>query len=349
MPILFISVFSASRTAQHPGDSQEKIVGWVNERAPPLPHPTLREGPHLPGDSVSLPPGSDPLPSATACGLSRDCSGGPGPGAPWSCRQRRLPTQHRVSEAWPLSVSTDARGSFRLCEVLGFEEASGCQEPGREGGIPCRGGGSRRLPQRAAQEKQRPHLERLLIPVWTLFWTKWGAAAKGILYLVLLFFKQVVSVVSDLCDSMDCSPPGFSVYGILQQEYRSGLPCPPPGGSFPSRNQTCVPYVSCIGRWVLYPRCHLGSPFNRRLTENILGWPKSSFNVGGNANELFGHLNVFLVGGGSGVFKVYLFMVCWVFVAVHKLSLVSESRSYSSCNVLASLFSVAPLVAERRL
>ena len=29
--------------------------------------------------------------------------------------------------------------------------------------------------------------------------------------------------------SMDCSPPGSPVHGILQQEYWSGLPCPPPG------------------------------------------------------------------------------------------------------------------------
>ena len=28
---------------------------------------------------------------------------------------------------------------------------------------------------------------------------------------------------------MDYSPPGSSVYGILQQEYLSGLPYPPPG------------------------------------------------------------------------------------------------------------------------
>ena len=28
---------------------------------------------------------------------------------------------------------------------------------------------------------------------------------------------------------MDCSPPGSSVHGILQQEDWSGLPCPPPG------------------------------------------------------------------------------------------------------------------------
>ena len=28
---------------------------------------------------------------------------------------------------------------------------------------------------------------------------------------------------------MDCSPPGFSVHGILQAEHWNGLPCPPPG------------------------------------------------------------------------------------------------------------------------
>ena len=32
-----------------------------------------------------------------------------------------------------------------------------------------------------------------------------------------------------LCNLMDCSPPGFSVHGILQQDYWSGLPFPPPG------------------------------------------------------------------------------------------------------------------------
>ena len=33
-----------------------------------------------------------------------------------------------------------------------------------------------------------------------------------------------------LCETMDCSPPGSSVHGILQQEYWSGLPFPFPGG-----------------------------------------------------------------------------------------------------------------------
>ena len=32
-----------------------------------------------------------------------------------------------------------------------------------------------------------------------------------------------------LCDPMDCSPPGFSVHGILWPVYWSGLPWPPPG------------------------------------------------------------------------------------------------------------------------
>ena len=32
-----------------------------------------------------------------------------------------------------------------------------------------------------------------------------------------------------LSNPMECSPPGSSVHGILQQEYWSGLPFPPPG------------------------------------------------------------------------------------------------------------------------
>ena len=35
--------------------------------------------------------------------------------------------------------------------------------------------------------------------------------------------------VVSLCDSMDCSPPGFSLHGIFQAEYRSGMPFPIPG------------------------------------------------------------------------------------------------------------------------
>ena len=39
----------------------------------------------------------------------------------------------------------------------------------------------------------------------------------------------VAQLCLTLCDLMDCSPPGSSAHGILQQEYWSGLPCPPLG------------------------------------------------------------------------------------------------------------------------
>ena len=43
------------------------------------------------------------------------------------------------------------------------------------------------------------------------------------------------------------------------QEYRHGLPCPPPG-DHPNPDIEPTSQVSCIGRWVVYYWCHLGSP-----------------------------------------------------------------------------------------
>ena len=56
-----------------------------------------------------------------------------------------------------------------------------------------------------------------------------------------------------LCDSMDCSPPGSSVHGILQAKILEWAAMPSSRGSSWPRDWTCVSYVSCIGRWVLYP------------------------------------------------------------------------------------------------
>ena len=39
----------------------------------------------------------------------------------------------------------------------------------------------------------------------------------------------VAQLCLTLCDPMDCSLPGSSLHGILQQEYRSGLPFASPG------------------------------------------------------------------------------------------------------------------------
>ena len=41
---------------------------------------------------------------------------------------------------------------------------------------------------------------------------------------------ELLQLCPTFCDPMDCSPPGSSTYGILQEEYWSGLLCPPPGG-----------------------------------------------------------------------------------------------------------------------
>ena len=59
-----------------------------------------------------------------------------------------------------------------------------------------------------------------------------------------------------LCDTMDCSPLGSSVRGILQARILECTAMPSSRGSSQPRDQTCVSQVSCIGRWILYHQCH---------------------------------------------------------------------------------------------
>ena len=55
-----------------------------------------------------------------------------------------------------------------------------------------------------------------------------------------------------LCDSLDSCLPGFSVHGVLQARILQWVAIPSSRGSSPPRDQTCISYVSCIGRQVLY-------------------------------------------------------------------------------------------------
>ena len=55
-----------------------------------------------------------------------------------------------------------------------------------------------------------------------------------------------------LCEPMDYSLPGFSVYGTLQARILESVAWLSSRGSFWPRIQTHVSYISCIGRWVLY-------------------------------------------------------------------------------------------------
>ena len=55
-----------------------------------------------------------------------------------------------------------------------------------------------------------------------------------------------------LCDLVDCSRPGYSVQGILQERILVWVAMHFSRGSSQPRDRTHISYVSCIGRWVLY-------------------------------------------------------------------------------------------------
>ena len=62
-------------------------------------------------------------------------------------------------------------------------------------------------------------------------------------------------LLSQLCPTLqpvDHSPPGSSVYGILKARILEWVAISYSKGSSPPSNQTCVSYVSCTGKLVLY-------------------------------------------------------------------------------------------------
>ena len=61
-----------------------------------------------------------------------------------------------------------------------------------------------------------------------------------------------------LCGPVDCTLPVSSIHGILQA--LEWVTISSSRGSSQPRDQTHVSYVSCVGRWVLYLWCQLGSP-----------------------------------------------------------------------------------------
>ena len=63
-----------------------------------------------------------------------------------------------------------------------------------------------------------------------------------------------------LCDPMDCSLPGSFVRRILQARILEWVAMPSSRGYSQPRDRTCVSYVSCSAKQVLYHQCYLGSP-----------------------------------------------------------------------------------------
>ena len=73
-----------------------------------------------------------------------------------------------------------------------------------------------------------------------------------LIYVCVCMHAKSLHSCLTLCDSLDCGPPGFSVSGISQARIPEWVAMPSCRGSSQSRDQTHVPCVSCIGRWILY-------------------------------------------------------------------------------------------------
>ena len=83
--------------------------------------------------------------------------------------------------------------------------------------------------------------------------------------------ESVSHSVLFLCNPTNCSPPGSSVHGILQARISEWVAMPFSRGSSCSRDRTQVSYVSCMGRWILYPYCHRDAltPYSLVYKQNI--------------------------------------------------------------------------------
>ena len=63
---------------------------------------------------------------------------------------------------------------------------------------------------------------------------------------------MIYEKVQDRSNSTYCSLPGSSIHGISQARILEWVAISSSRGSSQSRDQTCISYVSCIGRQVLY-------------------------------------------------------------------------------------------------
>ena len=76
---------------------------------------------------------------------------------------------------------------------------------------------------------------------------------------LMCLYAHVCSVMSNSCDPMEHSLPGFSVHGIFQARTLEWVVISYSREFSPLRYQTYVSCVSCIGRQILYHQSHLGN------------------------------------------------------------------------------------------
>ena len=88
--------------------------------------------------------------------------------------------------------------------------------------------------------------------------------------------RSVTQSCPTLCDPMDCSLPGSSVHGILQERILEWVALASSRGSSQPRDQTIISYISCIGRQRLSCSTACGIFLDQGSNPCLLHWHEDS-------------------------------------------------------------------------
>ena len=108
----------------------------------------------------------------------------------------------------------------------------------------------------SSSPRQLCSLEHVVEPQYSVNAEGWKPPFFDFPVCMCVFLLVTQSYVT-LCDPMDCILPGSSVHEILQARILEWVVIPFSRGSSWPRDRTCI---SCIGRWILLPLSHRGSP-----------------------------------------------------------------------------------------
>ena len=105
------------------------------------------------------------------------------------------------------------------------------------------------------------------MPQWriNIFLKRGGIARSSVNTMAESLKVLVTQSCMTLFDPIDYSPPESSAHGILQARMLECVAMPSSRGSSWPRDWTCIFYVPSIGRQVLYPWHHLGSPYPTKI------------------------------------------------------------------------------------
>ena len=112
-----------------------------------------------------------------------------------------------------------------------------------------------------------------------VLWRRQGKTVGEYRSLLCVHAKSLQSCPT-LCNPMNFSLPGSSVHGILQEEYLSGLPFPPPGIFLTQGLNLChLHLLHCLCQAGSLPLVPPGKPCPSLLVSYILTLPKFSNNI----------------------------------------------------------------------